>query len=99
MDSSNVNSAIPAFDYLRGLASLRGQIDAAVCGVLDSGRLILGPEVSGFEAEFADFVGSRFAVGVGSGTDALILALRARKYYLITHVLQVCRRDICMPPK
>ncbi|MEE3373028.1 MAG: DegT/DnrJ/EryC1/StrS family aminotransferase [Planctomycetota bacterium] len=77
MDSSNVSSAIPAFDYLRGLASLRGQIDAAVCGVLDSGRLILGPEVSGFEAEFADFVGSRFAVGVGSGTDALILALRA----------------------
>jgi dTDP-4-amino-4,6-dideoxygalactose transaminase len=45
--------------------------------VLDSGWYVLGQEVQRFEKEFADFVGVTDAVGVGSGTDALELALRA----------------------
>jgi dTDP-4-amino-4,6-dideoxygalactose transaminase len=45
--------------------------------VLDSGWYILGAEVAGFEREFADYLGVGHAVGVGSGTDALQLALRA----------------------
>ncbi len=53
------------------------EIDAAVSRVLAGGRYILGPEVEGFEQEFAGYVGCRHAVGVASGTDALVLALKA----------------------
>jgi dTDP-4-amino-4,6-dideoxygalactose transaminase len=45
--------------------------------VLTSGRYILGQEVATFEQEFADYIGVKFGIGVGSGTDALQLAMRA----------------------
>ena len=45
--------------------------------VAASGRYILGPEVEAFEREFADYLGVRHAMGVGNGTDALTIALRA----------------------
>jgi dTDP-4-amino-4,6-dideoxygalactose transaminase len=70
-------TAIPLFDTASNLNGLRPEIDAAVARVLDSGRYILGPEVSGFEDDFAQFVGAEHAVGVGNGTDALSIALRA----------------------
>jgi dTDP-4-amino-4,6-dideoxygalactose transaminase len=57
--------------------SHRAAIDAAVRRVLESGRYILGEEVSAFEREFADYIGVRDAVGVGSGTEALHLAVAA----------------------
>ena len=53
------------------------EIDAAISGALDSGRYILGQEVTAFENEFADYIGVRSAVGVASGTEALHIALRA----------------------
>ena len=68
---------IPAFDYLRELATYRSQIDQAVAQVLESGSLILGQQVHLFELEFARVLGVQYAVGVASGTDALKLALRA----------------------
>jgi dTDP-4-amino-4,6-dideoxygalactose transaminase len=52
-------------------------VEEAVLRVLRSGRYVLGPETAAFEQEFADFIGARHAVGVGSGTEALTLALRA----------------------
>ncbi len=52
-------------------------IRAAIARVLSSGRFILGPEVEAFEHEFAAAAGADCAVGVGSGTDALALILRA----------------------
>ena len=55
----------------------RTEIDEAMRRVFDSGRYILGKEVSEFEAAFADYLSTKHAVGVGSGTDALRLALRA----------------------
>src|SRR5439155_8938368 len=55
----------------------RSEIDAAVQRVLESGWYILGREVEAFEREFAAYVGVQHAIGVGSGTDALELALRA----------------------
>lgn len=55
----------------------RDEIDGAIRRVLDSGRYILGNEVASFEREFAEYIGVREAIGVGSGTDALQLALRA----------------------
>lgn len=68
---------IPAFDYRRSLKQQRSEILDAFARVLDSGTLILGPEVEAFEKAFAQFVGLEFGVGVSSGTDALIVALRA----------------------
>src|SRR3954447_8045532 len=68
---------VPLFDTTTPLAPLRARIDAAIAGVLDSGRFILGPEVTAFEAEFAAYCGARHAVGVANGTDALTIALRA----------------------
>lgn len=68
---------IPLFDTASPLAPLRPQVDQAIARVLDSGRFILGPEVQAFEAEFAEFCGTDHAVGVGNGTDALMIALRA----------------------
>jgi len=56
---------------------LRSRIEIAIIQVLESGTYILGREVQGFEQEFSAFVGVTHGVGVASGTDALILALRS----------------------
>lgn len=55
----------------------KDEIDAAVAHVLQSGWYILGEQVRAFEQEFAAYCGAEHAVGVASGTDALLLALRA----------------------
>ena len=55
----------------------RGAIDAAIRRVIDRGWFVLGPEVAAFEQEFATLCGADHAVGVGTGTDALAIALRA----------------------
>jgi dTDP-4-amino-4,6-dideoxygalactose transaminase len=55
----------------------RADIDRAIARVVDSGWFVLGPEVERFEAEFAAACGGRHAVGVGTGTDAITLILRA----------------------
>ncbi len=54
-----------------------GAVQAAIDRVISGGRFILGPEVDAFEAEFAAACGAAHAVGVGNGTDALALILRA----------------------
>ena len=59
------------------ISTQRAAIDAAVARVLGSGSYILGPEVESFERDFAAYIGCRHAVGVASGTDALVLALKA----------------------
>src|SRR5262249_47245791 len=51
------------------------EVDEAIRGVLISGRYVLGPNVEAFEEEFARYVGVRHAVGVNSGTDAIVMAL------------------------
>jgi dTDP-4-amino-4,6-dideoxygalactose transaminase len=56
---------------------LRAEIDQAIAGVLDSGRFILGPEVSTLEAEMSARMGGRPCVGVANGTDALVISLNA----------------------
>lgn len=58
-------------------APIKERLLAAVGQVIDHGRFILGPEVVEFEGRFAQLCGSKYAVGVNSGTDALIMALRA----------------------
>jgi dTDP-4-amino-4,6-dideoxygalactose transaminase len=68
---------VPLFDTSSQLAGLQQELDAAVARVLDSKRYILGPEGEAFEQELAAYCGVRHAVGVGNGTDALTIALRA----------------------
>ena len=68
---------IPAWDYRAEFEAERDDILAAFEQVMRSGRLILGESVRAFEQEFAAYCGVRHGVGVNSGTDALLLALRA----------------------
>jgi len=73
----NTPAPVPLCDINARYKLLKPQIDAAVLRVLASGQAILGPEVLAFEKEAAAFCGAEFAVGCGSGTDALVLALHA----------------------
>jgi dTDP-4-amino-4,6-dideoxygalactose transaminase len=61
-----------------GVQAIRGELDAAIARVLDSGWFLMGPELQAFEQEFAVYHGAGFeTVGVGSGTDALRIGLLA----------------------
>ena len=68
---------IPLVDLKAQYESIKEEIDAAIQRVLQQGQFILGPEVKAFEEEMAAYCGTKFAVGVASGTDALHLALLA----------------------
>ncbi|APU15487.1 Erythromycin biosynthesis sensory transduction protein eryC1 [Actinoalloteichus sp. GBA129-24] len=68
---------VPFLDPGAAYVELQDDIDAAVHRVLASGRYLLGPEIEAFESEYAAYCGARHCVAVGSGCDALELALRA----------------------
>ena len=68
---------VPLLDLVAQYAAIKPEMDAAIQRVLDSGYFILGPEVKAIEEEVADYLGVSHGIGVASGTDALILALRA----------------------
>src|SRR5438132_13741058 len=68
---------VPLCDLQAQFRDLQPQLEAAVARVLASGQVILGPEVAALEEEIAQYCGTNFAVGCGSGTDALLLALHA----------------------
>ena len=70
---------IPFLDYKAVNAPYFEEIEAAMSRVLRSGWYVLGPEVEGFEAEYAAYCDTQHCVGVSSGLDALILILRAWK--------------------
>ena len=68
---------VPLLDLKAQNGSLREAVLAAVADVVDKGAFILGPEVEAFEKELAAWLGARRAVGLSSGTDALLVALMA----------------------
>jgi dTDP-4-amino-4,6-dideoxygalactose transaminase len=68
---------IPLLDLVAQYHSIKEEMDEAVLGVLESGSFILGPNVTALEQEVAAYLGVKHAVGVASGTDALVIALRA----------------------
>jgi dTDP-4-amino-4,6-dideoxygalactose transaminase len=68
---------VPLLDLKAQYATIRAEVRAAVDQVCDSQHFILGPEVAGLEDEAAAFAGVRHAVGMSSGTDALLAALMA----------------------
>lgn len=69
--------SVPFCDLRRQYLSIKEEIDQAVAQVLNRGWFILGKEVLAFEEEFAAYCGAAYGVGVGSGTEALHLALLA----------------------
>lgn len=68
-------SLIPPFSLQRQNRLLSGELKGAISRVIKKSNFILGEEVEAFEAEFAAYIGVKYAVGVGSGTDALFLSL------------------------
>ena len=68
---------VPFLDLRGEHRRIRAELDAAWAEVLDDGRFVGGPQVAAFEREFVDHVGTAHCVGVGNGTDALELVLRA----------------------
>jgi len=67
---------VPFIDLKRQYKRIKEEILSATQRVYEKGRFILGEEVSAFEKEFSHYCGVRYGVGVGSGTDALYLALK-----------------------
>ena len=66
---------VPLLDLRPQHEGLRDEIIAAVTDVIDSTRYIMGPELERFEEAVAEYIGCKYALGVSSGTDALLLAL------------------------
>ena len=68
---------IPFNDLRRHYSSMAAELDEAAARVIRSGWYVLGPEVSAFEQEWADFCGAAHCVSLANGSDALLLGLRA----------------------
>src|SRR5881397_1299786 len=68
---------VTLFDTRQQLEPVRGELERRIASVMASGQFVFGPEVEGFEREFAAYLGVRHVVGVANGTDALTIALRA----------------------
>lgn len=68
---------VPPLNLAAGFAALRDELMAEITKVCESGGYVLGPKVAAFEADLASYCGAKFALGVSSGTDALLMALMA----------------------
>lgn len=68
---------IDLINLTRQYESLKSEMDKAVIDVMANGQYILGPNEQQFEKEIASYLGVKHALGVGNGTDALVMALRA----------------------
>ena len=68
---------VPFYGHVRQYTNIKSEIDANIKTVLDSGEYVMGPMLKKFEAEFAQFSNTKFAIGVGNGTDAIWLSLLA----------------------
>lgn len=75
MTISTETKPVPFFDLKEQNRALEPELKAAFDRVLQSGQFILGDEVQNFENQMAEYLGAKHAIGVSSGTDALLLAL------------------------
>jgi dTDP-4-amino-4,6-dideoxygalactose transaminase len=72
-----LNLAVPFLDLKRNYQTIKSEVEEKLVAVAQSQRYIVGPEVEAFEKEVAEYLGVKYAIGVASGTDALILSLKA----------------------
>ena len=72
-----VDISVPLLDLVAQYGPLRAEILRAITRVCDSQRFIMGPEVDGLERELGAMLGAEHAIGVSSGTDALLAVLMA----------------------
>ncbi|MFB9985737.1 DegT/DnrJ/EryC1/StrS family aminotransferase [Mesorhizobium kowhaii] len=72
-----MNWIVPRYDYPSQISDIEATLLAQMRDLLNGGQYILGQAVTDFEREFATYIGTKHAIGVNSGTDALILALHA----------------------
>lgn len=77
LSTTTPTTDVPFLDLKAPYRELKDEMDAAIDSVLHSGAFILGPQVEEFEREFAEFIGVKHCIGVGSGLDAIHIALRA----------------------
>src|SRR3989338_829167 len=75
--SEKAITGVPLVDLRRQYHSIKEEIDSAILDVLESQAFILGPQVKEFENLFASYCNTKHAIGVSSGTDALLLALKS----------------------
>jgi dTDP-4-amino-4,6-dideoxygalactose transaminase len=68
---------IPVLDLKVQYQQIRDEVNSAISRVLESGAFIMGQDVKHFEEEVAAYLGVKYAIGVNSGTDALVISLRA----------------------
>ena len=68
---------VPFVDLPRQYAGIKAEVDRAIADVVESGQFVLGAQGTALEAEMAHYCGVAHAIGVGSGTDALRIALQA----------------------
>lgn len=68
---------IPVMNVSRQYKSIQDELDSKVLEILHSGQYILGSTVEEFEKNFARYCGTKYAIGVGNGSDALVIALKA----------------------
>ena len=62
-------------DLYENYNAMKDEIDASVQGVIDRTQFVNGPDVTSFEREFSDFIGTKHCIGVGNGTDALEIGI------------------------
>ena len=72
-----MNQSIPLLDLRAQYRAIKEDVDRAVLDVFDQGNFVLGPNVAALEREIADYIGVKHAIGVASGTDGILLSLRA----------------------
>lgn len=70
-------NSVPYFDVKRQYTGLKKEFEAALKNVASSGAYILAAPTAEFEQQFAKYCGGKYAIGVGSGTDALVLSMKA----------------------
>ena len=69
--------SVPFYGHVRQYHNIKHEIDANIHEVLESGQYVMGPMLKRFEQELAAFHGTKYAIGVGNGTDALWLTFKA----------------------
>jgi dTDP-4-amino-4,6-dideoxygalactose transaminase len=73
----NTTAPVPLVDLRLQHQRIREEVLAAITDVMDTTAFVLSPQVAAFESQFADYCGVAHTIGVGNGTDAIEIALRA----------------------